>query len=132
MTSYKKIYDFYTDSKKIEFLREFVFTKKFDKIRGQPVDGYIPGSNEWFTAINEGDIPLYEIKGVISNVYVTGNNWPLFEIDSNGTKTTWTREGDRTKYITNRLVILRYVKQKLINGHVDIYETTLDVKISIN
>jgi hypothetical protein len=130
MTKFNKIYDFSTDNKKIDFLKEFVFTKKFDKIKGQPVDGYIPGTIEWFNAINKGEIPICEISGVISKVYFTGNNWPLFEIDNNGIKTTWTREGDTKKYIANKKVILRYIKQKLINGHVDIYETILDVKIS--
>lgn len=88
MKTFQVLYDFREDKQFIEFLRDWIFAKRFSETEGQPVDGFIPGSTEWFTKIDEGQIPLFKITGVISRVYMTGHNdWPEFEIDSDGVKT---------------------------------------------
>lgn len=131
MKSFKKVYDLRSDQKFIEFLSEWVFGKKFGENYNQPVDGFIPGSIEWFTKIDEGQIPLHKVEGVISKVYMTGHNdYPQFDIDSNGKITSWTRKGDDTDYIIGRKVTVTYTLQELINGHVDVYKTILEIQIS--
>ncbi|MCH7725028.1 MAG: hypothetical protein IH991_00905 [Planctomycetes bacterium] len=71
------------------------------------------GSREWWRAIEDARIPLHTIEGVISDVFVSGeSNWPQFEIDSNGHKTTWTRFGDSDAYQIGNRVRLTYVVQK--------------------
>jgi hypothetical protein len=130
MKEFIKVYDFRKDKKWIEFLRVWVFGNQFGESRNQPIDGYIPGTIEWFAKIDEGQLPLYKVQGVISKVHMTGHNdWPEFEIDSNGVITEWTRMGNETEYIVGREVIVTYTKQELIDGHVDFYETVLEIEI---
>src|SRR5687768_14453057 len=100
MKSFKSIYDFRKDNEFIEFVSVRVFG---NKSRNQPIDGLIPGTIEWFAKIDAEQIPLYKVQGVISRVYMTGHNdWPEFEIDSDGVKTGWTRMGNDTEYIVGR------------------------------
>jgi hypothetical protein len=71
------------------------------------------GSKDWWDAIKNGVIPKHKIVGVISRVYMSGHNdWPEFEIESIGEKTTWTRVGVDSFYKVGRKVILEYVVQK--------------------
>jgi len=131
MKTFIKVYDFREDKEFIKFLKDWLFSKRFSETDGQPEDGFIPGTSEWFMKIDEGQIPLYKIKGVISRVYMTGHNdWPEFEIESNGIRTKWTRMGDQKKFVLGREVIVTFTEQKLINGHVNKYQTTLEIEIS--
>ncbi len=74
------------------------------------------GSDEWWEAIRTGKLPTICVEGVISCVRMGSmNDWPGFEIDSNGSKTNWTRhvhsaEDDRF-YVAGKRVCLEYVIQ---------------------
>ena len=71
------------------------------------------GSKEWWDAISSGLIQKHEIEGEITRVFVSGaSSWPLFEIDSDGDVTIWTRFGDHNLYVVGRRVKLEYVVQK--------------------
>jgi len=75
------------------------------------------GSDEWWDAIRAGRLPTVRVEGVISRVYMGSmNDWPEFEIDSNGRKTTWTRSVHRREddqfYAVGKRVSLDYVIQK--------------------
>jgi len=71
------------------------------------------GSEDWWDALTNGIIPKHKVIGVISRVYMSGHNdWPEFEIDSDGEKTTWTRVGVDNFYEVGRKVKLEYVIQK--------------------
>jgi|GEM_PF-3541050 len=71
------------------------------------------GSEDWWQAIEVGTIPKVVIKGVITDVFTSGDsNWPQFEIDANGEKTVWTRFGDCDFYEVGCNVELEYVVQK--------------------
>lgn len=72
------------------------------------------GSDEWWEAIRTGKLPSVRVEGVISRVYMGSmNDWPEFEIDSSGRKTTWTRYGNRpAAYVVGKKVQLDYVMQK--------------------
>lgn len=71
------------------------------------------GSKDWWDAIRNGTIPKHKIVGVISRVYLSGHNdWPEFEIDSDGEITRWTRVGADNFYKVGHKVTLEYVVQK--------------------
>ena len=75
------------------------------------------GSDEWWESVRSGKIPTIRIEGVISRVYMGSmNDWPEFEIDSNGRRTTWTRQVNRREaaaaYVVGRKVRLECVMQK--------------------
>jgi len=74
------------------------------------------GSGEWWQAIRTGKLPTVQVEGVISRVYMGSmNDWPEFEIDSNGTKSSWARTVHRREddkfYIPGKRVCLEYVIQ---------------------
>lgn len=75
------------------------------------------GSEEWWEAISAGRLSTLRVEGVISRVYMGGmNDWPEFEIDSNGQKSTWSRSVNRPEddhfYAVGKRVSLDYVIQK--------------------
>jgi hypothetical protein len=72
------------------------------------------GSPEWWEAVRKGTIPTVHIDGIISRIFMGSmGDWPEFEIDAGGEKTTWTREGmPREAYAIGRRVCLDYVIQK--------------------
>ena len=100
------------------------------ELGSKATDGFTPGTNEWFKAIDNGTIPTLKIEGVITRTFMSGHNdFAEFEIESNGIMSTWNREGDTTKYIEGRKVVLKYAEQKLKNGSVirhtlEVYTTT--------
>jgi len=105
-----KVYDLAEDKKLIaEVQNATLNTKDY---------GLVPeialfGSKEWWNTIEKGIIPTYEINGIISRVYMSGhNNWPEFEIDSDGKKTSWARMGIDELYRAGCKVKLEYVVQK--------------------
>ncbi|MFN9367620.1 MAG: hypothetical protein ACK6CT_02475 [Planctomycetia bacterium] len=76
-------------------------------------DAALFGSPEWWRAVGSDIIPRHSVKGVISRVFESGDSaWPLFEVDSNGEKTVWTRFGDATQYRVGQHVRIDYVEQR--------------------
>jgi hypothetical protein len=81
-------------------------------------DGLVPepalyGSAAWWAAIEEGTIPVRQVEGTIARVFMSGHNdWPEFEMDSEGRRTRWTREGDDDFYEVGRRVRVDYVEQR--------------------
>ena len=71
------------------------------------------GSEQWWEAIRTGKLPTVRIEGVITRVYMGSmNDWPEFEIESGGGKTTWTRHANRPgAYVVRKRVRLDYVLQ---------------------
>ena len=50
------------------------------------------GSSDWWANIESGELPTHTITGIISRVFLSGHNdYPEFEIDSDGERTCWTR-----------------------------------------
>ncbi|MGH8661133.1 MAG: hypothetical protein ACREUB_05145, partial [Burkholderiales bacterium] len=57
------------------------------------------GSDEWWAAIADGRLPTQSIRGHISKIYMSGHNdFPEFEVDDGGARTSWAREGDDSWY----------------------------------
>jgi hypothetical protein len=58
------------------------------------------GTPEWWSAIEGGQLRTEWFEGPISKVYWGSmNDWPEFAVDAQGDASTWTREGDITRYV---------------------------------
>lgn len=86
------------------------------------------GSDAWWNAIADGRISVHTVTGQISRIFNTGlpaPDWPEFEIESGGERSSWTRQvsggepGGRERreksdmYEVGRFVRLRYVRVPL-------------------
>ena len=102
----KQIYNLKNDSKRIKMVQEASLDK--NSYAGYKTEnGLLFGTKEWFNAIEQGIIPTYAVKGIISRVYISGHNdYPEFEIESNEGKTTWTREGIDVAYKVGKSIEL--------------------------
>jgi hypothetical protein len=103
-------YDLANDNETIALVqRATLTTKDF----GLVPDVALFGSDEWWAAVKDGRIPRHEVHGLISRVFVSGHNdWPEFELNSNGAKTTWTRMGNQALYVEGREAKVEYVLQR--------------------
>lgn len=71
------------------------------------------GSPAWWAAIEDGTLPVRQVEGTITRVFMSGHNdWPEFEIESGTERTRWTQEGDAGYYAVGRRVRLTYVEQR--------------------
>ncbi len=105
-----KLYDLRDDREKTRLVQKATLeTKDYGLV---PEHGLF-GSSEWWSAIEDGVIPVVTVDGIISRVFMSGHNdWPEFEIDDGRDKTRWTREGNDEMYQVGRRVRLKYVLQK--------------------
>lgn len=110
--SLKQIYNLKNDSRRIKMVQEASLDK--GSRSGLKIEnGLLFGTNEWFSAIENGIIPKHVINGIISRVYMSGHNdFPECEIESNKGKTTWMREGIDEAYKVGKRIELIYVEQK--------------------
>ena len=72
------------------------------------------GSEEWWQAVRMGKLPTIRLEGVISRVHMGSmNDWPVFELDCAGKKSTWPRQGHPPEaYIVGKKARVDYVVQK--------------------
>ncbi len=112
MTEFKTVYRFQDDKEAIKRLQKVSRDPKSDY--GLKIEnGLLVGTREWFNAVESGQFETMTIIGQISKVYMSGHNdYPEFEIDINGEKSTWTREGLDELYIVGKRIELTYVLQK--------------------
>lgn len=90
------------------------------------------GSPEWWAAIRDGRIPCYEVCGTISRLYMTGHrDWPEFEVDCNGSKTSWTRWGNPSAYAEGRTARIEYVFQKLRREPHETHKQVLRIRVKV-
>ncbi|MDQ5826475.1 MAG: hypothetical protein M3441_19970 [Chloroflexota bacterium] len=107
----RKVYDLLEDSEAIEEIRsgtleatDFVLSSEHGRF----------GSSEWWQALEQGDVPVYALEGIISAVFMSGDNdYPEFEIDDGQHKSHWSRVGDDSEYVIGRTVLIEYVVEKL-------------------
>ena len=116
MTITKEIYNLKDDKAYIKMVQDASLDKS--STSGLKIEnGLLYGTKDWFNAIERGQIITQTISGTISKVYMSGHNdYPEFEIDSNGNKTSWTRKGIDNAYVVGRHVELIYVIQKFKRG----------------
>jgi hypothetical protein len=75
-------------------------------------DHGLPGSKQWWEAIGDGTIPTLTVEGEVVDVRVVAN-WPEFEIDTDGERTTWCLEGDIRSYRVGQQARIEYVLLRL-------------------
>jgi len=107
---WQKVYDLADDTRRITLVQKAtVETEDY----GLVPEIALYGTKEWWNAIANGRIDRLQIEGRISRVYMSGHNdWPEFEVESDGEKTSWTRCGDDSQYKVGRRVRIEYVWQK--------------------
>jgi hypothetical protein len=66
------------------------------------------GSKSWWAAIRNGSLPTHRIEGVIVHIYRSGE-WPEFEVEADGARTTWALDGDAARYAVGKRVQIDYV-----------------------
>jgi hypothetical protein len=106
----KSIYSLKNDLRSIERIQEVTLSTDnygIDSERG------LFGSKEWWVSINNNDIEVFTLEGIISSVYMSGHNdFPEFKVTSDGDVTSWERKGNETLYKQDDKVKLEYVNVK--------------------
>jgi hypothetical protein len=122
----RKIYDLREDTRAIETIQDATLnTEDY----GVVSDHGLLGSDEWWAAIERGDLPVHTVEGVISDVYESGHNdFPQFEVDDGTRKTDWVREGDDSYYVIGAPVRIEYVVER----HKPRWTTPKDVKLGLD
>jgi hypothetical protein len=69
------------------------------------------GTPEWWRATQDGSLARVTVSGTISRVYwASMGDWPECEVTSDdGSRSTWTREGDIARYVEGLRVRIIYV-----------------------
>jgi hypothetical protein len=69
------------------------------------------GTADWWRASEDGSLARVIVSGTISRVYWGSmGDWPECEVTSDdGSKSTWTRQGDITRYVEGLQVRIIYV-----------------------
>jgi len=111
MSDWIKVYDLAEDHETIRQGQEATQTSEF--FGAEPEIALI-GTDEWWQAIEEGQMARHTICGVISRVYMAGHgDWPEFEVDVLGEKSRWTRLGPDELYRIGNEVKIEYISEKL-------------------
>ncbi len=103
-----QLYDFGAQPDLIAKMQETSLTRGNMGLAPDP----LVGSPGWWTAIERGQLKRVELTGVITRVWWGSMaDWPEFETRaSDGTLTTWTREGDARRYVDGLEVRITYVE----------------------
>jgi hypothetical protein len=109
-TDFLKVYDLARDREYIERIQKATVEGGELALR---TDHGLFGSAKWWAAIRDGTVPTQRLEGAISRV---GRNplsdWPDFEVDSKGERSTWALEGDLNMYRVGKRVRIEYVTQR--------------------
>jgi hypothetical protein len=82
---------------------------------GLKPDPHLVGSDEWWAAVESGQIRRVVVVGAIARVFWGSmGDWAMFTIEpgDGGDATDWTREGDYTRYAVGLAVRLTYVIER--------------------
>ncbi len=105
-----EVYNLRNDPKRIEGLQAATMGSTGFGLKPEP---HLVGSEPWWESIQTGDLPTFEATGQISRVrWGSMGDWPEFDLSSDdGEITTWTREGDHTRFVKGLFARVRYVLQ---------------------
>jgi len=66
------------------------------------------GSQQWWDAIRDATVPTHRVDGVIVQIYRRGD-WPEFEIEADGERSTWALDGDAGRYAVGKRARVEFV-----------------------
>jgi hypothetical protein len=93
----------------------------------------IIGTDEWLAALADKKLEVKILEGVISNVYMIDDDFPMFELDDSREKTQWPQYGDNRRYLAGKNIRLKYlmVRERLNTLPVDkFHPLTLSIEIA--
>ncbi|HEX8600139.1 MAG TPA: hypothetical protein VF952_16675 [Chloroflexia bacterium] len=107
----RKVYDLRQDTQVIEEIQRGTLDND-DFVIGSEHGPF--GSSEWWRALEQGDIPIQALEGVIADVSMGGpNDYHEFEVDDGQHRSQWSGGGDGSEYVIGRPVLIEYVVEKL-------------------
>jgi hypothetical protein len=93
VTVFARVYDVQLDGSYIEAVQNTTLSTDGGLAL---VDGMLPYSPEWHTAIDAGRRRRIVLDGTITRVLMSGHNdYPEFEVEAGGDRTRWTRSVSR-------------------------------------
>lgn len=104
----RKIYDLREDSQRMQLMQK----RAASGAAFSPRDPIPIGTDDWWNAIETGQIELHVVEGRIEAVYMSGHNdFPSFSVKSQEVITTWPRVGNDAEYQPGRLCRIEYVER---------------------
>src|SRR5260370_38068846 len=102
------VYDLHNETKSVAQMQEASLRRADLGLSPSPA---LVGAKEWWAIVEDGRIFKAELEGKISNVYwASMGDYPEFELTTeDGARSTWTREGDYTRYVEGLRARLAYV-----------------------
>jgi hypothetical protein len=93
-----RVYSLEQNQTRIEAMRKASLSATNFGLSPAPV---LVGTPEWWHATHDGSLVRRVVSGTISRVYWGSmGDWPECEVTTNdGSKSTWTREGDIARYV---------------------------------
>jgi hypothetical protein len=104
-----RLYDLREDRRRVEHLQAASLSRSD---AGLAIEPALVGSDEWWALVRDGSLSESVIDGVIEKVYwASMGDWPEFELHaSDGSRSSWTREGDISRYVEGLNVRLGFVR----------------------
>lgn len=102
------VYDLRDDRQRVEQIQEATLNRPGYGLDPTPA---LFGTDEWWQAIADGQIPSRVEEGVVANVrWGSMGDWPEWTFrGDDGRERTWTREGDHTRYVDGLRARIRVV-----------------------
>ncbi len=106
---------------------------------GLDPDPALFGTDEWWQSVADGRIPSKVEEGVVADVrWGSMGDWPewIF-VSDDGRETTWTREGDHTRYVTGlqariRVATVRWkADSQMVRKHGQVPEHDILLKVEL-
>jgi hypothetical protein len=110
------VYDFARDDQ--ERISQMQEASLSDRTDIGVVPNPLVGGPEWWEGIRTGERPQQVVEGQIADAYwASMGDWPELRIrSSDGSESTWTREGNSRRYVSGLAVRLTYVEHPWKKG----------------
>ena len=72
------------------------------------IDHGLFGTDQWWAAIRNGDVPTERLEGMIVQLYKTGE-WPEFAVEVDGERSSWAMDGDVGRYRVGKGVHIEFI-----------------------
>ena len=118
--SFVAAYDLEKDREYVERIQVATVQETEHALR---TDHGLLGSRRWWEAVADGSIPTRRVEGTISAVRVNAGNWPEFEVEADGERSTWALEGALHDYQVGSAVRVEFVELSFLKAPADGHDT---------